>query len=279
MSISPVREDPTYPYFPPRSSQGKWHGTAPDGKLPEVHLYDGSLCNRACEFCCVAGSPRGWYRPYCAESLALALAVVSPEGKIKLYGGEPTMHPENVLTAVSWLREHGFRGRFRMYSNGILATALTSILDRVPGMDAVLNYSILHGRGAPPIPDRALAHLLAYPAGRIFSGAPELVDVGSPEPLDPAIGASDFGARCPHCHPVVRSDGLLHGCPFAVEKLAPHFELGRPGDDPAAMIRRYEELVRWQSEVVEVEARKRGKSPCAVCDDHLAELPLPFSDK
>ncbi|MBD2090606.1 radical SAM protein [Microcoleus sp. FACHB-1515] len=273
--VAPVRNDATYPFLPPRFSQGKWHGFAPDGLLPQVHLYDGSMCNRACAFCCVSGSPQGWHRPYCKEMLDLALSIVSPTGKIKFYGGEPTLHPENVLNAVQYLRSQGFPGTFRIYSNGIRATELTQILTAVPEMDAVLNYSILHGRGATPIPKRSLEILLAFEPGRIFSGHTEIVDVGAPEATDPSLTAESFDRHCPHCHPVVRSDGWVHGCPFAVEIAAPHFELGKLGSDPQTILQKYDALVRWQIEVVEAEADRRGILPCQVCNQHLAELPLP----
>lgn len=274
--IAPVRDDPTYPYLPPRPSKGKWSGLAVDGCLPEIHLYDGSMCNRACTFCCVSGNPNGWHWPYCAETLDLALSVVSPEGKVKFYGGEPTLHPENVLQAVVYLRSQGFRGSFRIYSNGIRAQELVTILAAVPEMDAVLNYSILHGRGAAPLPRHSLEILLAFPEGRIFSGHTELVDVGTPESPNSALGADSFNGKCPHCHPVLRSDGLLHGCPFAVEILSPHFELGRPGGNPQEMLQRFNDLLKWQTEVVEAEAQRRNILPCQVCNRHLDELPLPW---
>jgi len=273
--MAPVRDELHYPYLPPRPSKGKWSGLTPDGRLPEIHLYDGSKCNRACTFCCVSGNPGGWYRPYCAETLDLTLSIVSSEGKVKFYGGEPTLHPENVIQAVTYLRSQGFRGTFRIYSNGIRAQELVTILTDVPEMDAVLNYSVLHGRGAPPLPRHSLEILLAFPENRIFSGHIELVDVGAPASPDPALEAGNFDGKCPHCHPVVRSDGFLHGCPFAVELLSPHFELGWVGGDPQDMLQRFHELVRWQTEVVEAEAQRRNMLPCQVCNHHLDELPLP----
>lgn len=265
------RQDPLYPYFPPRPSSGRFAGVAADGRLPELHLYDGSRCNRSCGFCVVAGSPQGWHRPYCRETLDFALELLTPRGLVKFYGGEPTLHPDNLLEAVAYLRQGGFEGSFRIYSNGVRARHLLAILEAVPEMDAVLNYSILHGRGVPPIPEKAMQRLLDYPPGRIFSGHTDLVEVGNPEALPGGVG--DFGGGCAQCHPVLRTDGRLHGCPFAVEIEAPVFELGRPGDATARVVERYRRLLRWQVEVLEPEAKRRGLHPCQVCDRHLDQLP------
>lgn len=272
--LQPLSDDPVYPFFPDRPSQGEWHGLD-DGKLPEVHLYDGSLCNRACTFCCVAGSPAGWQADFDQAGLQLALDLVSPRGRIKFYGGEPTIHPENVIAAAAFFRAGGFQGSFRLYTNGVLAERVITILDAVDDLDVILNYSILHGRGAEALPLKALQRLLAYPPGRIFSSHLELNDTGlTPEPPD-AIGAPSKAEACPHCHPVLRSDGVFHGCPFAVEINTPHFLLGRVGDDPARLIRRFWQHIEWQKEHVEPAARRLGISACQVCKHHLASLPIP----
>lgn len=274
LTLAPVREDPVYPFLPPRPSSGPFTGLV-NGRLPELHLYDGSRCNRACAFCAVAGSPRGWYRPFGPEVLEFALELVSPRGSIKFYGGEPTLHPENVVQAVAFLEQGGFVGRFRLYSNGIRAEVLTEVLDAVPEMDAVLNYSILHGRGVPSIPRHSLELLLGYERGRIFSGHPDLVDVGAAGELPAESVTESFGGACAHCHPVLRSDGIFHGCPFAVENRSPHFQLGGVGSPAGPAVGEFEKLIRWQSEVLEPEARRRGLHPCQVCDRHLEGLPEP----
>ena len=36
-------------------------------RLPEVHLYQGNRCNRACPFCTVEGSPHGWFSEHTPE--------------------------------------------------------------------------------------------------------------------------------------------------------------------------------------------------------------------
>lgn len=273
--VPAARDSAAYPYFSDRPSQGKWHGVQDDGLLPEVHLYDGSLCNRACAFCCVAGSPQGWQMSFDTAALELALSVVSPHGKIKFYGGEPTIHAENVIWAASYLRERGFLGSFRLYTNGVLAERVIQILDAVDGLDVVLNYSILHARGADALPAKALEKLLKYPEGRIFSSHAELHDTGvAPEAPDASLGAPNEQG-CPHCHPVVRSDGQLHGCPFAVEIQTPHFDIGHVGDAPERLLARFKAHVQWQTDVVEAEARRRGCTACEVCKHHIHELPLP----
>lgn len=40
-----------------------------DTELRELHLYEGSFCNRACPWCTIHGPPDGWHRPYDAATL------------------------------------------------------------------------------------------------------------------------------------------------------------------------------------------------------------------
>lgn len=274
----PQRDDALYPYFPARQSRGPFSELL-GGKLPCLHLYDGSRCNRRCEFCIVAGSPEGWHKAYCQETLEYALALVAPNGCLKFFGGEPTLYPGEVLDAVRYLQEHGFSGTFRVYTNGVRADALLGLLEAVPSMDAVLNYSILHGRGAPPIPEPAMRKLLAFPGARINSGHPDIVDINapvSPSQIEELDSAGSFQGGCGRCFPTLRSDGLFHGCPFAVEKSDPHFTLGRVGETPAPeALRRFQEFHRWQAEVLVPTARSRSVHPCRVCDEGLETVPLP----
>ena len=252
-----------------------------DGRLAELHLYDGPLCNRACSFCCVAGSPSGWQQPFDEALLEYALELVSPTGCIKFYGGEPTIHPEQVIEAARFLRANGFQGSFQLFTNGILAKRVLEILDAVPGMIAVLNYSILYGRGADPIPERALELLLEHHDGRIFAGHDELNDAGSAPETPDTASAPDKGATCPHCYPVLRSDGVFHGCPFAVENLHEHFILGKMGSDRTAAesIHRFWQQIEWQREHVEPTARVSGKTACQVCKHDLDKLPSPYNKR
>lgn len=261
-----------YPYFPPEPNPPQ-HDERP-GKLAELHLYDGSLCNRACSFCCVAGSPRGWWRPFDDAAIELALDIIHPNGCIKFYGGEPTIHPTHITQTARRLCDGGFQGTFHLFSNGILAERLITLLDELPNMIAVLNYSILHGRGAEPLPAAALRLLLSYPPGRIFSSHDELLD--TPDTPTPQAAAPDKGTACPHCYPVLRSDGVLHGCPFAVESSSEHFILGRVGEHtPATLVERFWRHIAWQRSHIEPTAEHLGCAACTVCAEHLGDVPLP----
>lgn len=270
--IPPTTTSTRYPYFPPEPGAPRCDERP--GKLAELHLYEGSMCNRACSFCCVAGSPQGWWRPFDDDTVSLALELVHPRGCVKFYGGEPTIHPEHALETARALRRGGFEGTLHLFSNGVLAERLTALLDELPGMIAVLNYSILHGRGAEPLPPHALRHLLSYPAGRIFSSHDELLD--TPDTPETPATAPNKGASCPHCYPVLRSDGVLHGCPFAVESDSRHFILGRAGEASAAeLVDRFWRHIAWQRAHVEPTAARLECAACTVCADHLDALPLP----
>lgn len=268
-----VSTDPDYPFFPPCPHEEEPPHT--EGKLAELHLYDGPLCNRACSFCCVAGSPSGWQKHFGPEELDLALSLVHPQGCIKFYGGEPSIHPNQIIQAMEHFREGGFQGSFHLYTNGILARKVLQILDAEPRIIAVLNYSILHGRGAKPLPLKALNILLSYASGRIFSGHRELNDAGVTPELSLDTETPDKGSSCPHCYPVLRSDGMVHGCPFAVEIIEDHFLLGQTRDDPRALVQNFWKHIAWQKEHVEPAAIRLGVSACQVCKDHLQTLPVP----
>ena len=227
----------------------------------------------------MAGSPKGWHKAYCRETLDFALELVHPEGLLKFFGGEPTLYPAEILAAVRYVKKRGFQGKFRLYSNGVRAKQLIALLEAIPEMDAVLNYSILNGRGAPPIPSGAMKKLLEFPGNRIASGHPDLVDINAPVPLSEKDSdeIGNFGGSCANCFPSLRSDGRFHGCPFAVEKLDPHFDLGRVGQtSPRAALKNFEAFYRWQSEVLEPRARELGVHPCRACDRHLSEIDEPI---
>jgi hypothetical protein len=270
--------NPAYPYFPLRSRVGAEKQMLIDGKLRELHLYDGSKCNRTCSFCCVSGSPQGWHKPFDRQALQLALRLVSPRGMLKFYGGEPTLYPEEIKAIIAFCNSHGFVGEYRIYSNGIAARALLELLRFEPRMHAVLNYSILHGRGAKPIPARSLACLLDADTGRIFSSHSEIEDTGVPHQTPVRSEDMPGHPQCWNCFPVLRSDGMLHACPFAVEILDERFHLGSTAGaaDVDAMIERFTEAVHWQQQVLDVAARHRGLSSCELCRHHLSSLPIPF---
>jgi hypothetical protein len=257
------------------------HYNPGDAELRELHLYEGNFCNRTCAFCTIHGSPRGWYRPYAPAVLEQALRSVAADGNIKFYGGEPTLHADAIIDAMTWLRGHGFRGLFTIFSNGVKADRLLAILDADARSEAVLNYSILHGRDAEPLPAAARAALEAWARAhpnRLFQGYKVLfhAGAGAAEQFDRDREA-DFhglGRGCVRCFPVLTSAGRFHACPFAAEVEAPHYDLGGVGSDPAAVFANYGAFRRWIDDVLDPAARARGITSCEMCHRHLAELPV-----
>lgn len=274
-------------------------------KLSDIHLYTGSKCNRKCDFCIVSGRPDGWYEPMTEASLDAALALAPLDGTIKFYGGEPTLDVENLLWAMAHLRERGFRGWFTIFSNGVQADRIVRVLEADERTDVVLNYSILHGEDAEPIPPASLERLEAFAArhpNRVYSshagvfpfgrGADFVEDVGREHVVDRMhtsfekkieIGALDETAAraveargfrvCPRCRPAVGTDGRHHACPFAVESTMPHFDLGAVGDPSSDVLERYQAFLDWIDEVLEPEAERLEMHPCLVCTHGLAEMP------
>lgn len=258
------------------------HYTPGDSELRELHLYEGNFCNRTCAFCTINGSPDGWYAPYAQPVLAQALRSVAADGNLKFYGGEPTLHADAIIEAMRWLRAHGFRGLFTVFSNGVKAERLIAMLDSDTRSEAVLNYSILHGRDAEPLPPAARARLEAWAAAhpnRLFQGYKILFHAGAgAESAFDRDREADFhglGQGCVRCFPVLTSRGRFHACPFAAEIDAPHYDLGRVGSDPAEVFARYRAFRAWIDDTLDPAARARGISSCAMCHTHLRELPLP----
>lgn len=253
-----------------------WHDG--DTELRELHVYEGSFCNRTCSWCTIHGSPQGWYERYTPAVLDQALATLAPDGNLKFYGGEPTLHADDVIDAIRYVRAQGFRGLVTIFSNGVKADRLLAILDSDARSEAVLNYSIYHGRDAEPLPTHAKERLeswsRAHP-GRLFQGYKVLFHAGSgaDETFDRDREA-DFhglGRGCVRCFPVVTTKGRFHACPFAAEIDAPHFDLGR---EPSEVFARYRGFRRWIDDVLDPAARARGVSSCEMCHRHLDELPV-----
>ena len=73
---------------------------AGDGELRELHLYEGNLCNRACVWCTVDGSPEGWHASYTRSLVTAAVASLARDGNLKFYGGEPTITHREVISAM-----------------------------------------------------------------------------------------------------------------------------------------------------------------------------------
>jgi len=256
------------------------HYSDGDPELRELHLYEGNFCNRTCEWCTINGSPDGWYQPYAPAVLDQALASVARDGNIKFYGGEPTLHAAAIVDAMGYLRRRGFTGLFTIFSNGVKAEKLVDILDSDPRSEAVLNYSIFHGRNAEPLPPHARARLETWAAAhpnRIFQGYKILFHAGAgAEQVFDRDREADFhglGTGCVRCFPVLTSKGDFHACPFAAEIAAPHFALGRVGTAPETVRGNYRTFLRWVDEVLDPAARARGVSSCAMCHRHLEDLP------
>ena len=253
-----------------------------DTQLRELHLYEGNFCNRACSWCTISGSPQGWYERYAPAVLDQALAAVAADGNIKFFGGEPTLHAEVITDAMRYLRERAFRGLFTIFSNGVKAEKLIAILESDEHSEAVLNYSIFHGRDAEPLPAPAQARLEAWAAthpNRIFQGYKILfhAGAGAGESFD-ADREADFhglGRGCVRCFPVLTSRGKFHACPFATEIDSPHFDLGKLGTDPETVFENYRQFRRWIDTTLDPMAKARGVTSCEMCHRHLQELPLP----
>ncbi|HEY3188817.1 MAG TPA: DUF547 domain-containing protein, partial [Solirubrobacteraceae bacterium] len=257
-----------------------------DAELRELHLYEGNFCNRTCGWCTINGSPQGWYRPYAPAVLDQALATLAPDGNLKFYGGEPTLHANEIERAIAYVRARGFRGLVTIFSNGVKAERLIGILESDARSEAVLNYSIYHGRDAEPLPPHAKARLEAWAAahpGRLFQGYKVLFHAGAGADVaydrDREADFHGLGTGCVRCFPVLTTKGRFHACPFAAEIDAPHYDLGRVGTDPAAVFRNYRTFRRWVDEVLDPAARVRGVTSCEMCHRHLSELAAPAYER
>ena len=255
------------------------HFAEGDRELRELHLYEGNFCNRTCSWCTINGSPDGWYRPYAPAVLDQALATLAPDGNLKFYGGEPTLHPHDIETAMRYVRARGFRGLITIFSNGVKAERLIHLLESDPRSEAVLNYSIYHGRDAEPLPDHARTRLEEWARanpGRLFQGYKVLFHAGAGTgqtyDRDREADFHGLGRGCVRCFPVLTTTGRFHACPFAAEIDAPHYDLGR---DPARVLEKYRTFRGWVDDVLDPAARARGVSSCEMCHRHRAELPPP----
>lgn len=267
--------------FKERPSRDK--GVIHENRLMELHLYPGNQCNRDCSFCTVFGSPKGWSVEYNTEHLDAALRTVMMNalGTIKFYGGEPTLNHKNVIWAIAYLRQHEYTGTIVIYSNGIQAEHLLHILESDPlhKTTASLNYSITTGDGAPQMPRKSLELLEQYEReheGAIAIGHPDVVDSG--RGVDPFTGEAERAkesARCPHCYPVLTTEGKFHACPFAIESSAPHFQLGTVESDTGAIAYNFRAFFDWLDTVHQPYAEAHNLPACTVCWKHLEDLPTP----
>lgn len=252
---------------------------AQDGMLREIYLYDGNFCNRACSWCTVFGSPQGWYTAHTTRVLEGALAAVARDGNIKFYGGEPTLHGDSLQHAMQFLRQRGFQGLFTIYSNGVKARTLIDLLESDPQSEAVLNYSIYLGRDAEPLPVPAKTLLEAWGRAhpqRLFSGYKVLYHAGAGATMvfdqdrEPAYHGHQ---GCVLCFPVLKATGEFHACPLAIENPAPHFRLGDVTTPASALFAHYRQFRTWATTVLDPAAQARQITSCAMCQQHLDEIP------
>jgi hypothetical protein len=267
--------------FKERSSRDR--GVIDQNRLMELHLYPGNQCNRDCSFCTVFGSPKGNYSEYTKTHLDAVLQTVMlhQQGAIKFYGGEPTLNHENVIWAIDYLRQHNYQGAIVIYSNGIQAERLLQILESDPlqNTTASLNYSITTGDGAPQMPRQSLRRLeqyeIEYP-GTIAIGHPDVVDSGrGVEPFSGEATRPKASSHCPHCYPVLTTEGKFHACPFAIENQAPHFQLGTVHSSPETIAHNFQAFFDWLDQVHEPYAAEHQLPACTVCWKHLEQLPTP----
>jgi hypothetical protein len=258
------------------------HFAEGDRKLRELHLYEGNFCNRTCSWCTIGGSPAGSYRKYTPAVLDQAISTIARDGNLKFYGGEPTLHASDVIDAISYVREHGFEGLITIYSNGVKADSLIQILESDPRSEAVLNYSIYHGRDATPLGDHAKARLEEFARanpGRIFQGYKVLFHAGGgvDERFERDREASFHGMSggCVRCFPALTTKGQFHACPFAAEIDSPHYKLGASGSNGEKIARNYKRFRDWADDVLDPAATERNISSCEMCHKHLSELPVP----
>lgn len=275
-------------------------------KFSDFHLYTGSQCNRQCDFCIVSGRPDGWYKPLTEEILDGALKVIEPDSTVKFYGGEPTIDAKNLIWGMQYLRKKDFSGWFTVFSNGILADRVIEILDSDAKTDVVLNYSILHGVDAEPIPPKSLqklkkyhtenpdrlysSHAGVFPFGRGVEFVEKLgenhviermntsfdkkIEIGEVDQKTAADNKEKGYRACPRCRPVLRTDGQFHACPFAVESNSEHYNLGKLGEtSEAEVLDNFQHFLDWVDSTLEPEAERKQVHPCLVCTHKLEKLP------
>jgi hypothetical protein len=258
------------------------HFAEADGQLRELYLYEGNFCNRTCAWCTINGSPKGTYHPYDTAVLDKAVATIAADGNLKFYGGEPTLHAGDVIDAIRYVRAKGFSGLVTVYSNGVKADALIRILQSDPRSEAVLNYSIYHGRDAQPLPAHAKQQLEEWAAnhsGRLFQGYKVLFHAGAGAQQtyerDREAGYHGMSTGCVRCFPVLTTKGEFRACPFAAEIDSPHYDLGRIGTEPNRVFENYRRFRKWADDTLDPAAAARGISSCEMCHKNIAELPVP----
>ena len=113
--------------------------------------------------------------------------------------------------------------------------------------------------------------------GAIAIGHPDIVDSG--RGIDPFTGEETrpkVNHRCPHCYPVLKTDGQFHACPFAIENNAPHFSARQHSRlAPKPSLKTSPLSSNWIDTVHEPYAIAHDLPACTVCWKNLEELPPP----
>ncbi len=78
---------------------------------------------------------------------------------------------------------------------------------------------------------------------------------------------------CVLCFPALKSSGEFHACPLAIENPTPHFRLGDLSTSSSDLFERYRQFRTWATTVLDPAARQRQITSCAMCQQHLQELP------
>lgn len=202
------------------------------------------------------------------------MALVEPDGIVKIFGGEPALRPRETTRIMHALRRLGFEGPIYLFSNGDDAATLIELLEASPPACAVLNHSVWEGRGVPALAESARAALLDYERahpGTIWPGHEQYYACGRATGLDLATDA-----ECARCWPVVLPDGRVHACPFAIETDHPAFRLGDAADDPATIVERFRHFLTWIDGPHAALAASLRLDACTICQHHLHRLPSPF---
>ena len=119
--------------------------------------------------------------PFQSDILDYALKLVTSDGHIKFYGGEPTVNFRNQKESILYLRQKGFQGRMTIFTNGIEFPKLKEILEIDPQITLALNYSIYHERdtrGLPPVIRNQIMDYQRQFPNRIYLAHPDLIPSG-----------------------------------------------------------------------------------------------------
>ena len=141
---------------------------------------------------------------------------------------------------MRYVRERGFRGLITIFSNGVQAERLIALLDADPRSEAVLNYSIYHGRDAEPLPRAREGAARGLGRRQSRAGSSRATRCSSTPAAGPTrrstatarpTSTASAPAACA-ASPCSPREGRFHACPFAAEIDSPHYDLGGVGTAP-----------------------------------------------